>query len=95
MYVKGHQPPGTSHDPDGKKCKSNAKSNAKVFTKRWEKKRADSGGVSVARWLEGEEHVSFAVRGAARVQEQLRDQGRARRLESDEFAHNGAQTINV
>ena len=44
---------------------------------------------------EGEEHVSFGVRGAARVQEQLRDQGRARRLESDEFAHNGAQTINV
>ena len=44
---------------------------------------------------EGEEHVSFAVRGAARVQEQLRDQGRARRLESDEFSHNGAQTINV
>jgi hypothetical protein len=47
---------------------------------------------------EGEEHVStvsFAVRGAARVQKQLRDQGRARRVESDEFAHNGAQTINV
>jgi hypothetical protein len=44
---------------------------------------------------EGEEHVSFAVHGAARVQEQLRDQGRARRLESDEFAHNGAQAINV
>jgi hypothetical protein len=44
---------------------------------------------------EGEEHVSFAVHGAARVQEQLRDQGRARRLESDEFPHNGAQTINV
>ena len=36
---------------------------------------------------EGEEHVSFAVHGAARVQEQLRDQGRARRLKSDEFAH--------
>ena len=45
---------------------------------------------------EGEEHVSFAVHGAARVQEQLRDQGRARRLKSDEFAHNGAhpQTNN-
>ena len=36
----------------------------------------------------GRARLEFAVHGAARVQEQLRDQGRARRLESDEkFAH--------